>query len=79
MRKIADQVGFVVLPRRSLVERFFAWINRNRRLAEDFEATIDSAGAFFYRASIMLLLRHIARDAEFRNRPSIDEPEPYRG
>jgi transposase len=43
VRKIADQVGFVVLPRRWVVERFFAWINRDRKLAKDFEATIDSA------------------------------------
>ena len=39
VKKIADQVGFQVLPRRWVVERFFAWINRNRRLAKDFEAT----------------------------------------
>jgi transposase len=64
VREIADQVGFVVLPRRWVVERFFAWINRNRRLAKDFEATIDSARAFFYAASIMLLVRRIAREAE---------------
>ena len=64
MRKIADQVGFVVLPRRWVVERFFAWINRNRRLAKDFEATIHSARAFLYAASIMLLVRRIARRAE---------------
>jgi transposase len=44
-----------------LVERFFAWIGRNRRLAKDFEATIDSARAFFYAASVMLLVRRIAR------------------
>ena len=41
VRKFADQVGFVVLPRRCVVERFFAWINRNRRLAKDFEASIE--------------------------------------
>lgn len=52
VHKIADQVGFVVLPRRWVVERFFAWINRNRLLAKDFEATIDSARAFLYAASI---------------------------
>jgi transposase len=63
VRKIAGQVGFVVLPRRWVVERFFAWISRNRRLAKDFEATIDSARAFLYAASIMLLARRIARDA----------------
>ena len=41
VRKNPDQVGFAVNPRRWVVERFFAWIGRNRRLAKDFEATID--------------------------------------
>jgi transposase len=53
--KSPDQVGFAVLPRRWVVERFFAWIGRNRRLAKDFEASIDSARAFLYAASVMLL------------------------
>ena len=61
IRKIADQTGFVVLPRRWVVERFFAWINRNRRLAKDVEATINSARAFLYAASVMLLVRRLAR------------------
>ena len=61
VRKLPDQVGFVVLPRRGVVERFFAWINRNRRLAKDFEGTIASATAFLYAASVMLLTRRIAR------------------
>jgi transposase len=47
--------------RRWVVERFFAWIGRNRWLAKDFEATIDSARAFLYAASVMLLVRRIAR------------------
>jgi transposase len=59
--KKADQIGFVVLPRRWVVERFFAWINRNRRLAKDFEASLKSARAFLYAASVMLLVRRIAR------------------
>jgi hypothetical protein len=50
-RKNPDQIGFAVNPRRWVVERFFAWIGRNRRLAKDFEATIDSARAFLYAAS----------------------------
>jgi transposase len=61
VRKNPDQVGFAVNPRRWVVERFFAWIGRNRRLAKDFEATIDSARAFLYVASVMLLARRIAR------------------
>jgi putative transposase len=61
VRKNPDQIGFAVQPRRWVVERFFAWINRNRRLAKDFEATIDSARAFLYAASVMLLVRRLAR------------------
>jgi len=61
VRKLPDQVGFVVAPRRWVVERFFAWINRNRRLAKDFEATIASATVFLYAASVMLLTRRLAR------------------
>lgn len=61
VRKLPDQVGFAVLPRRWVVERFFAWISRNRRLAKDFEATVASARAFLYAASVMLLVRRLAR------------------
>ena len=61
VRKHPDQVGFTVLPRRWVVEQFFAWISRNRRLAKDFEATLASAEAFLYAASVMLLTRRLAR------------------
>jgi len=61
VRKLPDQVGFQVLPRRWVVERFFAWINRNRRLAKDVEATIASTTAFLYAACVMLLVRRLAR------------------
>ena len=59
--RIADVVGLAVLPRRWVVERTLAWINRNRRLANDFEATIASAKAWLYLASVQLLLRRLAR------------------
>jgi transposase len=61
VRKNADQVGFAINPRRWVVERFFAWIGRDRWLAKDFEATIDSARVFLYAASVMLLVRRMAR------------------
>ena len=61
VRRLPDQVGFQVLPRRWVVERFLAWINRNRRLAKDFEGSIASASAFLYAACVMLLTRRIAR------------------
>jgi transposase len=56
-----DAPGFVVLPRRWVVERTLAWLNRNRRLAKDFEASIASAKAWLYLASIQLLIRRLAR------------------
>jgi putative transposase len=61
VRKLPNQVGFKVLPRRWVVERFFAWINRNRRLAKDPEATIASATPFLHAACVMLLVRRLAR------------------
>jgi putative transposase len=52
--------GFVVLPRRWVVERT-GRLNRNRRLAKDFEQTIASATAWLFIASIQLFARRIAR------------------
>jgi putative transposase len=63
VRKLPDQLAFTVLPRRWVVERFLAWINRNRRLAKDFEASVASATGFLYAASAMLLIRRLARAA----------------
>jgi putative transposase len=48
-------------PRRWVVERTFAWLGRNRRLAKDFEASIASAEAWIMVASIRLLSRRLAR------------------
>jgi transposase len=53
--------GFQPLSRRWVVERTIAWLNRNRRLAKDFEATIESAQAWLFIASVKLLSRRIAR------------------
>jgi len=51
--------GFEILPRRWVVERTFAWLGRNRRLAKDFEKTIASATAWLLVASIQFLTRRI--------------------
>lgn len=53
--------GFQLLPRRWVVERSFAWLGRNRRLAKDFEATIPSATAWLLIANVRLLIRRLAR------------------
>ncbi len=53
--------GFVVLPKRWFVERTFGWINRARRLAKDFEATIESLLAWLLLTLAFLLIRRLAR------------------
>jgi putative transposase len=52
--------GFEVLPRRWVVGRTFAWFGRNRRLAKDFEETIESSTAWLMLASVQLMARRIA-------------------
>jgi putative transposase len=53
--------GFQLLPRRWVIERTFAWLGRNRRLAKDFEASLASAQAWLMMASVKLLARRIPR------------------
>ena len=52
--------GFVILPRRWVVERSFAWFGRNRRLAKDAETLIASSTAMLYLAATRLLTRRLA-------------------
>jgi transposase len=56
--KRSDQ-GFQVLPRRWVVERSIAWLNRCRRLAKDFENLTRNALAFVRLASVRLMLRKL--------------------
>jgi transposase len=50
-----------VLPKRWIVERPFAWINRNRRLARDFERYARTVAAFFRLAMIRIMLCRLTR------------------
>ena len=52
--------GFVLLPRRWVVERTFAWLGRNRRLAKDVETTLESSTAWLFMASVQLMTRRLA-------------------
>src|SRR5712671_1471682 len=52
VKRTVDATGFQLLPRRWVVERTLAWLNRNRRLAKDFESSIASAKAWVYIASV---------------------------
>jgi putative transposase len=53
--------GFEVLPKRWIVERTFAWLGRCRRLAKDWERTIESSTAWACIAHVRRLTRFIAR------------------
>ena len=51
--------GFVVLPRRWVVERTFAWLGRCRRLAKDFENRTRNALSFLKLAAIRMMVRRL--------------------
>lgn len=55
--------GFLVLPRRWVVERTFAWICRNRRMSRDYEYLAETTEAFIYVAMIRLMLKRLAKGA----------------
>ncbi len=61
VKRSAQAKGFEVIPRRWVVERTIAWINRCRRLAKDYENLNRTAIAFIRLASIRLMLRRLTR------------------
>ncbi len=60
VRRPEGAKGFVVLPRRWVVERTIAWLTRSRRLSKDYERTPASSEAFVYIASIRMLTKRLA-------------------
>lgn len=58
--KHPGQRTFVVLPKRWIVERTFAWLGRYRRLSKDYEQTTRSSEAWIYLAMIHLMVRRLA-------------------
>ena len=57
--KPADQVGFAVIPKRWVVERTIAWLNRNRRLSKEYDRRPESTESWVYLASIALLVKRL--------------------
>jgi putative transposase len=60
VEKLGDHVGFHVLPKRWIVERTFAWLNRQRRLSKDYERLPATSEAFIYVAMIRLMVKRLA-------------------
>lgn len=54
-----EQKGFVVQPRRWVVERTFAWLGRYRRLSKDYEQSLASSIGMVYLAAIHTLLKRL--------------------
>ena len=52
--------GFVLLPRRWVVERTFAWLSKYRRLSKDYEETTQSSEAWIYVAMTHIMVRRLA-------------------
>jgi transposase len=61
VRRSDDMRGFVVLPKRWIVERLFAHLMRTRRLVRDFERRTASAEAMVYWSMTLLMTRRLAR------------------
>jgi putative transposase len=60
VRRPKDAKGFVLLPKRWVVERTFSWLGRWRRLSRDYEHRTESSEAMIYVASIGRMLRRLA-------------------
>jgi putative transposase len=60
VRSAAGSTGFVVQPRRWVVERWFGWLGRWRRLSKDYEALPEVSEAMVTLAAIRLMLQRLA-------------------
>jgi putative transposase len=61
VKRSDDSKGFVVLPKRWIVERTFAWLGRYRRLSKDYEQLPETSESMIYAAMIRLMLKRLAR------------------
>lgn len=61
VKRTDDMKGFVVLPRRWVVERTFGWLGRYRRLSKDYEYLLLTSETMIYTAMVRLMLARLAR------------------
>ena len=60
VKRTDDMKGFVVLPKRWIVERTFAWLGRYRRLSKDYEEQTRNSETMIRLAMINLMLHRLA-------------------
>jgi putative transposase len=59
VKRLGDVTGFVILPKRWIVERTFSWFGRYRRLSKDYETLTAGSEAMIYWTMIHLMLRRL--------------------
>ncbi len=70
MKKLEDQKGFIVLPRRWVIERSFGWLVKQRRLTRDHEKNPRHHEAFVYIAFIGIMTQRLT---------TLQPPQPFAG
>ena len=58
--KRTEKLGFHILPKRWIVERFFGWINWDRRLSKDYEHNPQTSVARLWMADSFLILKKLS-------------------
>jgi putative transposase len=76
VKRTDDQRGFVVLPKRWIVERTFGWLNKWRRLSKDYEVLPQTSEALIQVAMINLMVRRLARPRDATRQPTQVLPHP---
>lgn len=65
VKRSDDVKGFVVLPKRWIVERTFGWLSRSRRLCKDYETQVPHSQAMLLIAMSHLMLRRLHNKGTF--------------
>lgn len=77
VKRTDNMTGFVVLPRRWVVERTFGWLTRHRRLVRDYERRPEHHEAMVWWATVAIMTRRLARElTKTPPQPRWGQPRP---
>jgi transposase len=76
VKRTDDIKGFVVLPRRWVVERTFGWLVRHRRLVRDYERKPEHHEAMVWWATVAIMTRRLTRELADGPPPRWGQPRP---
>jgi len=65
VKRPQDAKGFILLPRRWVVERTFGWFGRYKRLSKDYEYLTQTSEAMIRGVMIHIMIRRLARKVPF--------------